>query len=497
MEESLGIVISTPETPNTTMFDFAIKSSHVQKGEFVQVKSPSGPVLGSVSEIVRANRYFERAESVAEYSNQMAHFPTDEWEYSIAKVRVHGVLDKMKLSRASTPVKCGLHVFKAETQQLKSFLKIDDSGLEIGKLRHHELDVKINLSKLFQKHLAILAMSGSGKSYLAGVLMEELLERKENLSKIAIIVIDNHGEYTGFENSIYKDKTTVIDGTKIKIGLKNLSSSKLFEWSSSSKSARRIINNQLKDLKIKAKKSGESFSLRDLSDAIASDESIKENVRAPLLGSIDELESFRLISKTDTIKSSLVKPANLIVFDLSKIDDSRKKQMIVSHYAHKFFHKRKKGKIPPFLLVVEEAHNFCPERMDKTNALSRPIINTIAREGRKFGASLCLISQRPVQLSTTALSQCNSTIILRITNPYDLKHIGESCEGIDSDSLKSITTLKVGEALIMGEAVGAPIFVDVRKRRSNIKEAGQTLDELAIEYEKKLLEQNEQIEAYL
>ena len=121
----------------------------------------------------------------------------------------------------------------------------------------------------------------------------------------------------------------------------------------------------------------------------------------------------------------------------------------------------------------------------------------MAREGRKFGASLCLISQRPVQLSTTALSQCNSNIILRITNPFDLKHIGESCEGIDSRMQDSITSLRVGEALILGEAVGAPVFVSVRKRRSQTVVRGESLEKIAQEFEEKSQRKEDEIEAFL
>ena len=98
---------------------------------------------------------------------------------------------------------------------------------------------------------------------------------------------------------------------------------------------------------------------------------------------------------------------------------------MVSYLWRRFFRLRKKEKIAPFLLVVEEAHNFAPEKAEKKHALAKGPIITIAREGRKFGACLCLISQRPVQLATTALSQCNTNIILRMTNPFDIDHVGE------------------------------------------------------------------------
>ena len=125
------------------------------------------------------------------------------------------------------------------------------------------------------------------------------------------------------------------------------------------------------------------------------------------------------------------------------------------------------------------------------------MIETIAREGRKFGASLCLISQRPVNLSTTALSQCNTHIILRVTNPNDLDHIQMSSEGIDARVAKSITGLKVGEAIIVGEAVNYPVFVNIRDRKSLKREKGAPLNQQAIEFERQKDRKEEQVEAFL
>jgi DNA helicase HerA-like ATPase len=122
------------------------------------------------------------------------------------------------------------------------------------------------------------------------------------------------------------------------------------------------------------------------------------------------------------------------------------------------------NKIPPFLLIIEESHQFCPEAAH-SKAISKHIIETIAREGRKFMACLCLISQRPKKLSTTALSQTNSKLILNIKNPYDLKHLMDSSETITKEFANMISSLGVGEMLLMGNAVNYPIFVDIRKRK--------------------------------
>jgi DNA helicase HerA-like ATPase len=138
-----------------------------------------------------------------------------------------------------------------------------------------------------------------------------------------------------------------------------------------------------------------------------------------------------------------------------------------------------------------------PEKSEKADALAKQPILTLAREGRKFGACLCLISQRPAHLSATALSQCNTNVIFRITNPYDLDRIRDSCEGIDSDMQGSITTLRVGDALIVGEAVGLPIFVKVRRLKSKLEPKGADLEEMAKKFELDAERRRQDVEAFL
>ncbi len=145
----------------------------------------------------------------------------------------------------------------------------------------------------------------------------------------------------------------------------------------------------------------------------------------------------------------------------------------------------------------EESHQFVPESSSSDSAISRGVIETIAREGRKFGACICLVSQRPKRISSTILSQCNTNIILRITNPYDLKHIGETSEGLDSRSLDMITSLRVGEALIVGEAVNFPVFFKVRKRLSRDSPYEVSLDSAARDFEFSSGEKSKDIENYL
>jgi hypothetical protein len=225
---------------------------------------------------------------------------------------------------------------------------------------------------------------------------------------------------------------------------------------------------------------------------------MKEATKNSLNALLYSLKSLKIFGKSDnpTI-NELAQPGKLAIIDLSEIDNLKKKQLILAYFARKLFRMRKKDRIPPFLLLIEESHNFAREKASRHEMVSKGIIETIAREGRKFGASLGLVSQRPVQLSTTALSQANTHIIMKVTNPYDLKHIGESCEGIDNSMLSSITTLRVGEALVVGEASNFPVFVKVRKRKSKKSSKGESIELIAKRFEEMNKKKKEDVEAFI
>src|SRR5881275_3672792 len=107
------------------------------------------------------------------------------------------------------------------------------------------------------------------------------------------------------------------------------------------------------------------------------------------------------------------------------------------------FELRKLGRIPPMMLVVEEAHNFCPQ---VGQVASSKVFRTLASEGRKFGLGLVIITQRPAKVDKNVLSQCNTQLILKVTNPNDLKALASSVEGLTSESEDEIQRLPVGVA---------------------------------------------------
>lgn len=499
----MGTVISTLEGPSTANFSFVVNNHAVRKGQFVKSDNEDGLLIGFITDLTRANRYFERAESVAEYERGgepiTKNFPTAEWEYIIAEVRALGVYKEGNLIRSTFPAAPGARVFSADDDLLKGFLGFDEHGVNMGKVSGHEVDAKFNLNRLLQKHFAILALSGAGKSYLSSVIVEEILDREKEHGRIAVVIIDVHGEYHGFkESNEYKEKTSIFEGRKVKIALRKISPQVLFDFIPElSIPQRRDITKVMLELRKEAQQKGELYDLDDLIAKIETS-NMKDATKNSLNALLYSLKSLRIFGKSDnpTI-NELAQPGKLAIIDLSEIDNLKKKQLIVAYFARKLFRMRKKDRIPPFLLLIEESHNFAREKASRHEMVSKGIIETIAREGRKFGASIGLISQRPVQLSTTALSQANTHIIMKVTNPYDLKHIGESCEGIDNSMLNSITTLRVGEALVVGEASNFPVFVKVRKRKSKKSSKGESIEIIAKRFEEINKKKKEDVEAFI
>ncbi|WP_339660311.1 ATP-binding protein [uncultured Polaribacter sp.] len=130
------------------------------------------------------------------------------------------------------------------------------------------------------------------------------------------------------------------------------------------------------------------------------------------------------------------------------------------HYS-KLKHSTKELNNIPFLIVCEEAHNYIPKSGGAEYKASKKSIERIAKEGRKYGLSLMVVSQRPSEVSDTIFSQCNNFVALRLTNISDQNYI----KGLLPNNANSITdilpTLSAGECLIVGDATPMPAIVQM------------------------------------
>ena len=501
-EEVLGTVVSTMEGPSPSRVDFVVVNGKAHKGMFVELEYSEGTMICMVDELIKTNRYFERPDSVKAIGDELEkNFPAADWEFLIAKAKPLGVFTEKLIQRSTFPPSPGTKVFVAENSNIKRFLKLDDEGLNLGQIQFHGVAMKLNLSRLLQKHLALIAQSGAGKSYCVSVILEELLNRKKEQGQIAVIAFDTHGEYTCFgepttEKKDFSNKTKVIDASKIKISLANVPKHFLEKLLPSlTPVQKRELFRIMNKLKQEMKNGVGPFGI----DAVRAETNELDSKSAfPINSALDDLEKMNLFSKVDSpAVLNLLKPGELLVVDLNGIINQQKKQLIVAYFSSKLFNARRMKRAPPFVMLVEEAHNFIPEGTASEYALARPTLQTIAREGRKFCASLILVSQRPKKLDTTTLANCNTHIILRVTNPYDLDHIKQSSEGLDANSTNMISSLRVGEAMIVGEAVSAPTFFKVRERESSPSRHETTLEDAARNYSLDAEKKDEEADAFL
>jgi hypothetical protein len=182
-----------------------------------------------------------------------------------------------------------------------------------------------------------------------------------------------------------------------------------------------------------------------------------------LISILDYVKKLNLFSENPTLPSEIVKPATVTIINMKGVAPEVS-EVVAYKLISDLFNERKKGNIPPFFLLLEEAHNFCPERAFGETKASM-VIRQIAAEGRKFGLGLGVVSQRPSRVDKSVLSQASTQFILKVTNPNDLKAISNSVEGMTAETEKEIKNTPIGTALVTG-IVDVPLFVNIRPRRS-------------------------------
>ncbi len=403
---------------------------------------------------------------------------------TIAFCHVIGYREDKILKQLLTPPEPGTEVLKAEDSFIKETLglKDDKSSAYLGTLKgYDELKVYLDLNKLLTKHCCVLAKSGSGKSYATGCLIEEILERE-----IPLLIIDPHAEYSTLKQANDKDKESLLkfgiapkayrnineyspdpeinkSSRQLKLNSNNISSSELIHLLPA-----RLSNAQL-GLLYSALKSSDNKA--DFDRLIYELEAEENPGKYTIINIIEYLKKLDLFSEFPTSLQELIQPGKCSIITLKGIDPELQ-EVVVYKLMKDLFDARKRNNIPPFFAIIEEAHNYLPER-NFGEAKSSAILRQISSEGRKFGLGLCIISQRPSRVDKSCISQATTQIILKITNPNDLKSISNSVESITAETEKEIKNLPIGTALVTG-VVDMPLFVNVRPRRT--KHGGEAVN---------------------
>ncbi|PZO23100.1 MAG: ATPase [Leptolyngbya foveolarum] len=360
--------------------------------------------------------------------------------------------------------------------------------------------VSLDVKELVSTHMAILAGTGSGKSYTAGVLIEEFLQP---YNRAAVLIFDPHGEYGTLAemrghpqfagDDGYVPDVQILTPDDITIRISSLDYydvlTLLPEMSDRQQS---ILNKAF--IRLKKHKSGSGEYRWNVADLIASvyesdtaedDEgNLKVGSSAPAIEwKLDRLANSQYFHQTNHLApKDLFEPGRVTVLQMNEISQEEQ-QVICAAVLRQSYLARintEKNKIQegdenylpyPVFTLVEEAHRFAPA---KEPSRCKAILRTILSEGRKFGLGVGLITQRPGKLDSDVLSQCMSQFLMRIVNPVDQESLKYGVEAAGRDLLKELPSLTKGQVIISGACVNTPVLCQVRQRLT--KHGGETLD---------------------
>ncbi len=453
----------------------------VDRYDFVQAHHETcGVVLGRVDEIERkTDLSLDRA-----MTDVADGVPIE--ERVSAQVSVIGYRDDRGLLQVPrTPFRAGEPVIKAEKPTIQEVLGLTEDkkhGAYVGLLASHNVPVYLDINAMVQKHVSIVAKTGGGKSYIAGVIIEELMKHH-----VTTVIIDPHGEYDtlrekgkvsdhagrfhveprGYTDMIqvFSPDTKVNNGAHpLKFTLSNLDARDILSLTGSGKVRTHLtaLRKALDTLRAATK----AYTIRDIIRVLERED---DPTNASLIDELEYLSEVEIFAQEGTRIDELVVKGKTTIINLKGVAPDIQ-ELVVNRLATAMFELRKVGRIPPMMLVVEESHNFCPQ---VGLVASSKIFRTLASEGRKFGLGLLVITQRAAKIDKNVLSQCNTQIILKVTNPNDLKAIIASVEGLTTAMAEEISRLPIGVAIMTGGGLQMPLMVEVRPRET--KHGGESV----------------------
>ncbi len=379
----------------------------------------------------------------------------------------------------------------------------------------HSIPILVDGNKFFNRHIAIVGSTGSGKSNSVAKILQNAISSKNNtydgLNNSHIVIFDIHSEYkSAFPNANYIDIDNLVlpywllnsdelqelfidteanDHNQRNVFKESVVNSKKLHFEGNEEQKNRIhfdsplffeINEILKDVKEKNEEmvqGARDMKAGPLNGKLTNFVSRLENKINDkrldfLLG-----EKSKNITFKDTLKNLIgynKENSNVTIIDLSGVpfDVLNITVSLISRILFEYGYYYKKIRFSqntnetinndvPLLLVYEEAHKYVPNSDLSKYRASKESIERIAKEGRKYGITLLLASQRPSEISETIFSQCNNFIAMRLTNPNDQNYVKRLLPDTFGELINKMPSLKVGEALLIGDAAVIPSIVQI------------------------------------
>lgn len=513
----IGTVKGPGDSGNQYVFITA-ETKHIKIGEFVYFQlfqdelslSGSFNILGKISACTLVDhlpdRIFADTEIDPSAIAALVGFKYASPEIYEVAVDVVGYFHpQLGFMNPRQPPEPGTKVFLADDVMLKQVLNKKQTGevgaAAIGHLLLREkgrVPVNLDVKELVSTHLAILAGTGSGKSYTAGVLVEELLRP---YNRAAVLIFDPHGEYgtldsirghTAFQSEDgYQPQVKVLQPHEVKIRISSLTYydviSLLPETSDRQKS---ILSRAFRAIKQRFKEESR-WDVNDLIQAIYEADRVQDedgnekqgSSAEPLEWKLEKLANSEYFHAFEHLSPrNLFAPGQVTVLQMNEINQEEQ-QVICSAILRQANQARMgtqkelissedENYLPyPVFILLEEAHRFAPAHEPSR---CKAVIRTILSEGRKFGLGVGLITQRPGKLDSDVLSQCMSQFIMRIVNPVDQDSLKYGVEAAGRDLLNELPALTKGQVIISGMCVNTPVLCQVRQRLT--QHGGETLN---------------------
>jgi DNA helicase HerA-like ATPase len=496
---SLGFVIGESKPTSVT----AITSRALSVGEYIKIETDEGEILGLVERSSISSAAFTDVRNFDEAveSTEIAELNKRDKTFT-AHIGILGFLENLRRGKSiipAIPPIPGTEITPPSKQDLEEIFSPKNKGwIKIGNLlRNKTVDVKINLDKIVSRHLGILAMTGMGKSNLVSLITKQI-------SKIngTVIIFDYHNDYT----NLNIPKINVIDA---KINPRLLDADQLsdvLEIRESATVQQRVLRMAFTETVKKSKEFWKKLETEISYIVDSEDKKIKE-IRSSAYRVQDIVEEsqrrFEDILDPDMGDPiSFIKEGRANILNISELSE-KQANVALAFYLQQLLKDRKDASIAkhgkskkirnykfnsPIFVIIEEAHVFIPKDHDTS---AKYWAAKIAREGRKFGLGLGIVSQRPRSVDLNVLSQMGSFAIMKIIQEDDQRQIASATESTSRELIAQLTSLNVGDAVLVGQWTNLPSMVHVEEVKEKIMGSDQsavdawakaeTMKEIAVE----------------
>jgi hypothetical protein len=513
---TIGTVKGPGENGNQYVFITA-DNRHVKIGEFVYYEVPTEDpaaaplqILGKISARCLIDHLPDRIFADTEISPEaivalvgFAHPNPEIYEVTVDVIGYfHRSLGFMNPRKTPDP---GAKVYLASDVGLRQVLSKKQPGAigsaHIGSLLLRDLGavpIALDVKELVSTHMAILAGTGSGKSYTAGVLVEELLSPH---NRAAVLIFDPHGEYgtlaemrghAAFADADgYSPQVKVLTPEDVRIRISSLDYYDILMLLPEMSDRQQSILSKAYTILNRHRRGDYRWGVSDLIAAVYEADRTQDDEGNEKIGSSAPAIEWKLerLARSQYFHAfehlapkDLFEPGQVTVLQMNEI--SQEEQQVICaavlrqanlarmNTQKELITPEDESYLPyPVFILIEEAHRFAPAHEPSR---CKMILRTILSEGRKFGLGVGLITQRPGKLDSDVLSQCMSQFIMRIVNPVDQDSLKYGVEAAGRDLLKELPALTKGQVIISGACVNTPVLCQVRQRRT--VHGGETLD---------------------